>query len=163
MNRSDEIAIELDCQKILSQYYNLVDKKEYEKAVQLFTPNIKWASMGVVLEGRDEVLEGLFGSLSDGTIRHVFTNTVITVIDKNHVVSRSYNTNYYARGIKFEDQKEAISFVGPHRLMDNYTDLVRTDDGWKILRRSTGQVFRTKPDELVGLEIWGEDAGKTTN
>ncbi|MDA1044701.1 MAG: nuclear transport factor 2 family protein [Verrucomicrobia bacterium] len=160
MNRDEEIAIEWDCQKVLRQYYHYVDQKEYEKAAELFTPDVEWSSMSVVLKGRDDIIKGLHGSLGGGTIRHVFTNTVVEVIDENHAVSRSYNTNYYTRGVRIEDRDEPIPFSGPHRVSDNDAELVRTDDGWKISRRRMGHVFRHNPEERVGLEIWGEDAGK---
>ena len=77
MNRDEEIAIEWDCQKLLRQYYHYVDQKEYEKAAELFTPDVEWSSMSIVLKGRDDIIKGLHGSLEDGTIRHVFTNTVV--------------------------------------------------------------------------------------
>ena len=41
MNRDEEIAIEWDCQKLLRQYYHYVDQKEYEKAAELFTPDVE--------------------------------------------------------------------------------------------------------------------------
>jgi hypothetical protein len=41
MNRDEEIAIEWDCQKLLRQYYHYVDQKEYEKAEELFTPDVE--------------------------------------------------------------------------------------------------------------------------
>lgn len=160
MDAAEEQAIEWDCQKLMRQYYHLVDQKEYEKAAQLFTHDIEWWSMGVSLKGRDDILNALHGALGDDTIRHVFTNTLIEVIDENHVTSRSYNTNYYIRGVKLEDRDEPIPFKGPHRLGDNCADLVRTDEGWKISRRHVSHVFRRDPEERVGLEIWGDEAGK---
>ena len=160
MDRDQEIAIEWDCQKVLRHYYHLVDQKRYDEAVQIFTPDIEWWSMGVALKGHDDILKGLHGALGDGTIRHVFTNTVIDVIDENHAVSRSYNTNYYTKGVKLEEQDGPLPMKGPHRLGVNEAELVRTDDGWKISRRKVSHVFRRNPAERVGLEIWGEEADK---
>ena len=57
MNRDEEIAIEWDCQKLLRQYYHYVDQKEYEKAAELFTPDVEWSSMSVVLKGRDDIIK----------------------------------------------------------------------------------------------------------
>ena len=45
MTRDEERAIEWDCQKVWRQYYHYVDQKEYEKAAQLFTPDIDWRSV----------------------------------------------------------------------------------------------------------------------
>ena len=58
MNRDEEIAIEWDCQKLLRQYYHYVDQKEYEKAAELFTPDVEWSSMSIVLKGRDDIIKG---------------------------------------------------------------------------------------------------------
>ena len=38
MDREKERAIEWECQKVLRQYYQHVDRREFEKAVALFTP-----------------------------------------------------------------------------------------------------------------------------
>ena len=59
MTRDEEIAIEWDCQKVLRHYYHLVDQKRYEEAVQIFTPDIEWWSMGVKLKGHDDILKAL--------------------------------------------------------------------------------------------------------
>jgi hypothetical protein len=159
MTREEERAIEWDCQKLWRQYYHHVDQKEYEKAAQLFTPDIDWRSV-VNLKGRDEIVQALYGALGDGTIRHVLTNMVVNVIDENHAEARTYNTIYYTRGVKIEERDDPIAFEGPHRLSDCEAEFERTEEGWRISHRQTDQVFRRDLDERFGLEIWGEEAGK---
>ena len=116
--------------------------------------------MGVVLSGREELLKGLYGALGDGTIRHVLTNMVVEVVDEDHANARAYNSIYYTKGVKFEEHDGPTPFEGPHRTGDNYTEFLRTEEGWRISKRRSNIVFRRNPEERVGLEIWSEKAGK---
>ena len=161
MTREEERAIEWDCQKLWRRYYYHVDHREFEQAAALFTEDIDWTnSMGIVLSGRDELLKGLYGALGDGTIRHVLTNMVINVVDEDHATARAYNSICYKKGVKYEEHDGPIPFEGPHRLGDNYTEFLRTDEGWRISKRRSNIIFRRNPEERVGLEIWGDEAGK---
>ena len=161
MTRDEERAIEWDCQKLWREYYYHVDHREFEQAAALFTTDIDWTnSMGVVLSGREELLKGLYGALGDGTIRHVLTNMVVEVVDEDHANARAYNSIYYTKGVKFEEHDGPIPFEGPHRTGDNYTEFLRTEEGWRISKRRSNIVFRRNPEERVGLEIWSEKAGK---
>lgn len=83
MDRQQERLIEWACQKVMRNYYKYVDQYKYEDAAALFTEDATWKVMGVDLEGRDQILKGLYEGLQTGTIRHVLTNTVVTVIDEN--------------------------------------------------------------------------------
>ena len=40
MDRIQECDIELACQKVVRDYYYHVDRREFEKAVELFTPDV---------------------------------------------------------------------------------------------------------------------------
>jgi hypothetical protein len=161
MTEDEERAIEWECQKLWRHYYYLVDCKEYERAVALFTPEVDWTnSMDVVLTSRDDLLQGLHGALGDGTIRHVLTNMVVTVIDGDHASARAYNTVNYVKGVNVEEGEGPIAFEGPHRICDNYAEFAGGDQGWQISLRRSHVIFRRNPAERVGLEIWGEKAGK---
>ena len=159
MDRKQERAIEWECQRVLRQYYHYVDQREYEKAANLFTPDVDWQAMGVHLKGRDEILKGLVGGLAEGTIRHVITNTVVDVIDETHAVSKSYNADYYEPGVKVEDSDGPIPFEGAHRIHDNYAELVHTDEGWLISKRAVKIIFR-RSGKPVALESWAKAEGK---
>ena len=138
MDREQEREIEWDCQKVLRQYYLHVDQREYDKAVQLFSEDIHWVVMGLDLHGRDAV-RGSFGGLDDSTIRHVLTNTVVTVIDEDNAESISYNTIYVEKG--FPDDGP-LPFTGPDRLGTQYAKLKRTAEGWRITERGSGPAFK---------------------
>ena len=51
----------------------------------MFAPDIHWQVMGLDLHGRKAV-RGAFCGLTDATIRHVLTNTVVTVIDEDNEI-----------------------------------------------------------------------------
>ena len=161
MDRDQERAIEWECQKIMRRYYFHVDRREFEKAVALFTPDVDWMSHGVKLDGRDELLKGLYASLGEGTVRHILTNTVVTVTDNDHAIVRSYNTLYYRSDAEYQEADDPLAMEGPHRLLDSYAELTRTDDGWRISKRRSLIVCRRDPDERVRLETWGESEGRT--
>ena len=83
MDRETEQGIEWDVQKTLRQYYHYVDQREYEKATALFTPDVDWEVMVLRVGSHENMLEALQNSLGSDTIRHVLTNTVVTVIETN--------------------------------------------------------------------------------
>lgn len=155
MDRTQERTIEWECQKVLRQYYQLVDQRRYKKAAKLFTPDIEWQAFGVNLKGREEILSGLIGGLANGTIRHIITNTIVNVIDENHAISRSYNTDYYAPDLKLEDSAKPLPFSGPHRIEDNYSELQRVDGNWLISKRDIKLIFRRNPAVPIAFETWG--------
>ena len=62
----------------MRRYYDLVDHYEYDEAIKLFTPDVDWLGLGVKLDGRERILEGLHGGLRAGTIRHMLTNVEVT-------------------------------------------------------------------------------------
>ena len=160
MTRDEERAIEWECQKVWRRYYYHVDRHEFEKAVELFTADIDWLSHGVKCDGRDDLLKCLYAALGEGTIRHVLTNTVTTVVDDDHATVRSYNTIYYSADAEFVQSSGPLPFEGPHRLMDCYAELTRTHEGWRISKRRSSIAFRRDPDEPIRLEIWGHEEGR---
>ena len=97
MDANQEMAIEWECQKLMRRYYHHVDHYEYDEAILLFTPDVDWLGLGVKLDGRKQILEGLHGGLGAGTIRHMLTNVVVTVIDEDHATATAYNTLYSSR------------------------------------------------------------------
>jgi hypothetical protein len=159
LDRKQERTIEWECQRVLRQYYQFVDQRMYKKAANLFTPDVEWQAFDVHLKGREEIYKGLIGGLAEGTIRHVITNTVIDVLDEDHAVSRSYNTDYYVPGAKVEDGDAPLHFDGPHRIEDNYAELTRTDEGWLISKRDVKLIFR-RANEPIALESWAKTEGK---
>ena len=104
-------------------------------------PDVDWEVMGLRVGSHEDMLEALQKFLGSDTIRHVLTNTVVTVIDEDHATARSYNTLYYTAGARIEDQDGPLEFEGPHRTHDAYVELVRTADGWRNRQTALGNDF----------------------
>ena len=160
MTRDDERAIEWDCQKILRQYYDHLDHRRYEDAVSLFTKDVTWNIAGFELKGREEILESLHGALGNDTIRHVLTNVVVDVIDKDNAESWSYNSIYYSREGRIEDRDGPLRFDGPHRFGESAAIFRRVDGEWQIASRVGGQLVFRHRNEPIGLETWAANQGK---
>ena len=79
------------------------------------------------LHGR-EAVRNAFGGLTDTTILHVLANTIVDVIDEDHVDATSCVMIYVENG--FLDDGP-IPFGGPNRLGANIDKMVRTNEGWR--------------------------------
>ncbi len=130
---------------------------EYEQAVALFTPDVDWLSLGIKLDGYEEILEGLHGGLGAGTIRHVLTNIVVNVIDADHVKSRAYGTLYISPDIRYDQHDGPIAFDGPMQVVDGHDEFTRTDAGWRISKRRGEGIFKRNPDEPIPLHRWADE------
>ena len=144
----------------MCRYLKHVDRREFDEAVALFTPDADWQSHGVRLRGREALLDALHAALDTGTIRHVMSNAVVTVSDADHAVLHDYHTLYYTDAAEFETAPGPLPFEGPHRLTDSRVELVRTPEGWRIARNDSLIVFRRDPDAPVPLETWARQEGK---
>ena len=163
MDRKQERAIERECQRVLSQNFHHVDRREYEAAANQYTTDANWSVDGVTLNGSAEILEALYPALGDGTIRHVFTNAIVTVIDEDQAECRSYLSIYYTADARIEDSQGPLPFEGPHRIGDQAVKMVRTEDGWRIASLQSNTIFRRNPGEPISLETWAKSEGKVTN
>ena len=137
-----------------------MDQREFEAAANQYTSDANWSVDGVTLNGSAEILEALYPALSDGTIRHVFTNTIVTVIDEDHADCRSYHSIYYTADARIEDSQGPLPFEGPHRVADQAVKIVRTEDGWRIASLQSNTIFRRNPGEPISLEKWAKAEGK---
>ena len=160
MTRDEERAIEWESQKLVRQYYYHVDHYEFEQVVALFTPDVDWLGLGVKLNGREELLEGLYGALGAGTIRHEMTNAVVNVVDEDHAESRVYGTLYSSPDIRYNQHEGPIAFEGPMQVVDGRDENTRTDEGWRISKRHGEAVFKCDTGEPLPLHIWAKDEGK---
>ena len=160
MDRKQERAIDWECQRVLLQNLRHVDQREFEAAANQYTADADWSVDGVTLNGSAEILEALYPALSDGTIRHVFTNTIVTVIDEDHADCRSYHSIYYTADVRIEDSQGPLPFEGPHRIGDQAVKMVRTEDGWRIASLQSNTIFRRNPGEPISLETWAKSEGK---
>jgi hypothetical protein len=160
MTREDERVIEWECKSVLLQNLQHVDQREYERAADLYTTDAIWSLDGFALKGREKILEALYPALSNGTVRHIFSNTVVDVIDDTHAECHSYHSIYYTADGRIEDHDGPMPFEGPHRVGDQAVKMVRTDEGWRIASLKSTTVFRHNPEEPISIEIWAKSEGK---
>jgi len=158
MDYNQERAIVWDCEKTICKYYHHVDLGEFDEAVALFTSDVLWEVLGVKLRGREILLKGLHGSLADGTIRHIVTNTLVNVVDENNANVKFYLSIYYTQGIRIENNDGPLPFVGPHRIMDQGDTMIRTEQGWRISYRWGRPIFRRNINQPIQLETWAGNA-----
>ncbi len=141
MDEDRKQAIEWQCAKLLTHYYNLIDRQEFDAAVALFTPDIVWSMDGEDFRGRDGNLSALHGLLDDMLIRHVISNIVVTVIDETHAEAVTYLVIYCHPKTALAEGK--LQSVEANRFSEVANELVRTDEGWRIARREIKTVMVT--------------------
>ena len=160
MDSKTERRIEWECQKVIHQFYHHVDHYEFEKAVLLFTEDVRWKVAGLDLKGRDELLSALHGGIGNDTIRHVITNTIVKVIDEDTADLWNYTSIYYSRQGRGDELDGPLDFEGPHRFADGRATMRRVGDQWQIAAREGGRLIFRRPNEPVALDDWAKKEGK---
>ena len=148
LDKVTEHGIEWDCQKVLRQYYNLIDHREFETAVELFTEDVTWRLRGLDLTGRDAILKALYAGSGSGddTIRHIVNNIIVDEIDEDHAELRTYTTIYYSDEGRSEVMAKPVHLAGPQELNDTFAKMRRVGDDWKIAVRERGMHVFKRPD-----------------
>jgi hypothetical protein len=147
MDETEKMIIEWECQKLLRRYYHHVDHYEFDDAALLFTPDVDWLGLGGERRHRDEILKWLQGGLGSGTIRHMLTNVVVTVIDENHAKATAYNTLYSSPDIRYDQHDGPIDFRTATQIVEQADEFTRADEGWRISKRRGEAVFKRDPSE----------------
>lgn len=129
-----QALIERACERLMIEYCHLVDHGEAARAANLFTEDGVWTTSGSSSSGRDEIRKGfqarqdMVGRMS----RHVCTNALIDVLDRNSAKGVVYLTLYRHDGVP----DRATSPTQPPVMIGEYRDeFKRTAEGWKFHRR----------------------------
>ena len=151
MEIAQRIAIERECQRLVTAYCHYVDHGEAAKIAELFTDDGQWLSPDIKMIGREKLEKG-FGVRQANTARmsrHVCNNLLINVIDEDNAEGVVYLTLYRYDGEvdrKFSPMDEQPAMVGEYR--DKF---VRTDEGWRFSKRVIDISFiRLKPKDKDG-------------
>ena len=143
MDRDEERAIEWECQRVLTQFCLYSDTRQYDKLVNLFTPDGVWHRLGEALAGHEMLRTAMEARPVEALSRHVVTNVLVTVIDADHADVISYKSIY--RHEEGEMLAKPVPLNGP-KWVSVYTDeMVRTDDGWRIKRKEGTTLFEREP------------------
>jgi 3-phenylpropionate/cinnamic acid dioxygenase small subunit len=141
MDEDRVLAIEWQCAKVLTHYYNLVDQGDFDTAVKLFTPDVVWSMGGDEYSGREGNLSGMRKLLDESLIRHVISNIVVSVIDEDHAEAVTYLVVYCYPKQDVADGK--LQTVAANRFSEVVNKMVRTEEGWRISRREIKNVMAT--------------------
>ncbi len=132
--------IERECREIMVRMGQHLDSGRFEEFVDFFTDDARWRRRGKELKGRDAILAQVRKRSPTLILRHVFTNFVVDVHDGNHAHCQAYML-----GFRYDNGK-VVSSPPPFRdanraLWIYHDDLVRTEAGWKVARRSAERIF----------------------
>jgi hypothetical protein len=135
MDIMDRIAIERECQRLVTAYCHYVDHGEAAKIAELFTDDGQWLSPDIKMIGKEKLRKGFAGRQANEArmSRHVCNNLLIDVIDEDNAEGVVYVTLYRYDGEvgrKFSPMDEQPVMVGEYR--DKF---VRTDEGWRFSER----------------------------
>ncbi len=142
MGRDQERAIEMEALEALHLYYFHTDRNEFAKAANLYAEDAVWYMDDKELQGRANILAAMDQGMTGGTVRHVQTNTIVTVVDQDHAEANWYATIYGTHDVGSSNSNDPLPFEGPDKLSNFHAELVRTPEGWRFARRGSQVVFQ---------------------
>ena len=143
MNPLDVLLIEHACAKLTVRYANCLDTFDDEGVVGLFAPDGVWhhTSQGA-MRGHDVIRAFLATRPRTTLVRHVATNSEVTVIDEASARGRSYWTAFLAA----DYQPGQLAPIGPPFSIGEFADeYVCLDGRWVIASRTMKHLFGQSP------------------
>ena len=145
MNLQERQLIEMACTRLVNQFSNFNDRRDFEALSNLFTEDGAFArptDPDNFVEGRDNILAAFQGRPNDRITRHLISNVVIDVTDENSASGLCYATLFMAPAdaepAKMGVKASPSQFVGEFNM-----DFSLTEHGWKIARQSGKIIFTT--------------------
>lgn len=139
LSEQERAAIQLECENVSKEYAYYLDTADYENMPHAFAEDGVWEVLGNRMQGADQIREywksrtALWGE-NDGWL-HLISNQRIEVIDRDHAKGVAYFSVY-----KFDVTAGANEALSPLVFSKSTDEYVRTQDGWKIKRRSIERV-----------------------
>ena len=140
VEEDERCRIERECREIMVRMGHYLDSGKFEEFADHFTADAEWHRRGTALKGREAILAQVRKRSPTLVLRHVFTNFIVDVRDRDHAHCQAYMLGFrYDSGEKttrpppFRDANRALWVY--------HDDLVRTDVGWKVARRSAERIL----------------------
>lgn len=126
------------CSNLVTDYAFHRDQFNAEEFSNLFTVDASLTVVNQTWIGRPDIKQRIEELKTGSTIRHEMSTIRIVPVDENHATGVSYATIYAA--------PEGVTSVTGFVLMGEYHDeFVRTDDGWKISKRTLVSKYSLEP------------------
>ncbi|MGE4605509.1 MAG: nuclear transport factor 2 family protein [Myxococcota bacterium] len=140
MDAIERMAIERECERLVTRYCHIIDHGEASRVAELFSKDGAWRAPGVVMQGNEEIRVGFTAREANRArmSRHVCNNLLIDVVDENNATGVVYLTLYRHDG----DEERRVSPLDGAEMVGEYRDrFERTADGWRMAERSTHVSF----------------------
>jgi ketosteroid isomerase-like protein len=135
MDNIETLEIERECERLVTRYCHHCDHGEAARVADLFTEDGIWESPEAKLVGRDQIREGFQRrqDMKERMSRHVCNNLLVDVVNENEAEGTVYLTLYRHDG---EAGRPFAPLDGPVMVGEYRDHFLKTDEGWRISRRT---------------------------
>lgn len=128
------------CSEVSIAFAHYVDRFDYDKLIDLFTPDGVLDRRGIdLVEGQEAILKTMKARDPKMRTRHFCTNILIEPINEQKAKGITYFTLF--RGIE-QNPDETLDLDGPSFVGEYHDEFSNTDSGWKIARRNVRLTFQ---------------------
>ena len=134
MDKLDQILIERDCERLVTEYCHFVDHDQAERIAELFAEDGVWKSVDGALEGQEAIRKAMAERQANAArmSRHVCNNFLIDIVDEDHAEGTVYLTLYRHDG---KEGRRVSPLEGPMMVGEYRDRFVRTSAGWRFAHR----------------------------
>jgi len=146
---AERMQIERACERLMIEYCHLVDHGEAARLADLFTEDGVWTSSEGTSSGRDGLRKGFQArpDMAGRMSRHVCTNALIDVLDRNSAKGVVYLTLYRHDGVP---GRATSPIQTPFKIGEYRDEFKRTAAGWKFHRRELVVSFIGQEEKRAG-------------
>lgn len=130
MDVIEKLSIERECLHLISDYCTLWDSRNINSWLDLYHADMTFEAAGTPpVEGLEKLRASLIKRPPSGPLsRHISANVVVNVHDAESASGR-------CAMILYKSEPETTTPLAPEGISDFEFEFIKTDDGWKILRR----------------------------
>jgi hypothetical protein len=148
MTPEERLTIESECRQLALRLIALNDQQNWNEMCALLTDDAQFArptDPDHPISGRAEI-QAAFEARPAGRItRHICTNMVITALSPSQATGSMYALLYTG---STENRSDFGVIADERQLVGEFEDdYVRTDEGWRIARRSGRIIFSTEDNK----------------